>query len=52
MKYKALSLEDRIELIIREEINRSDNIFHCIELLTRRMLELVQDEINFRRRHE
>lgn len=52
MKYKAVSLEERIEMIVREEINRSENIFHCIELLTRRMLELVQDEITFRRRHE
>jgi len=43
------TLKERIELIIREEINKSGDIDGFIQVLTNRILEITQDEIKFKR---
>jgi len=51
MKYETKTIKERIDLIVREEINRKDyhDIDTFINKLITRILELVQDEIKYRR---
>lgn len=59
MKYRSAPLEERVDLLIREELNYlsqnhpdlefEDSIAAFIGNLTRRITELIQDETKFRR---
>jgi hypothetical protein len=55
-KYTSKSLKERIELVIREEINRGtqntpleDFITNLIDNLSWRLTSIMEDEIRFRR---
>jgi len=43
-KYPSLLLEERIELIIRESVNKSKNIEHYVRILTEKIHILVINE--------
>ncbi len=42
------TLADRIELLIREEINMSANIEAFIKELQQKLLELIQNELRYK----
>lgn len=51
-KYRSLPLKDRLELLIRESINKSTDLEDCINKLTNRILVLVLEENHFVQRQD
>ena len=56
MKYQSITIQDKVDLIVREELNKQslNNSFESfiknfIEKTARRLTALVQDEIKYRR---
>lgn len=49
MKHTSITLKERIELILREEVNKCSDIEMFVEECTLRMTELIQDEKKYGR---